>query len=84
MENSVDYGDANCDGQVDLSDVVIIMQALANPDKYGTSGSDTHHITERGTANADVNLKSGMTGDDALGIQKYLLGIYTSLPIREA
>ena len=84
VENSVDYGDANCDGQVDLSDVVIIMQALANPDKYGTSGSDTHHITERGTANADVNLKSGMTGDDALGIQKYLLGIYTSLPIREA
>ena len=47
-------GDANCDGGVDLSDVVMIMQALANPNKFGTSGTDEHHITEQGTKNADV------------------------------
>uniref|UniRef100_UPI0025DF28DA alpha/beta hydrolase-fold protein n=1 Tax=Ruminococcus sp. TaxID=41978 RepID=UPI0025DF28DA len=27
------FGDANCDGHIDMSDVVIVMQFLANPDK---------------------------------------------------
>ena len=48
-------GDANFDGQVDLSDAVIIMQALANPDKYGLGGSDEHAITQQGWINADCN-----------------------------
>ena len=29
------YGDANCDGTVDMSDVVLIMQSLSNSGKYG-------------------------------------------------
>lgn len=28
-------GDSNCDGSVDMSDVVLIMQAMANPNKFG-------------------------------------------------
>lgn len=69
-------GDANCDGQVDMSDVVLIMQSLANPDKYGTSGSDPMHITAQGSENADVDTTSkGLTSNDALEIQKYLLGL---------
>lgn len=69
-------GDANCDGNVDMSDVVIIMQSLANPDKYGEKGTDKLHITEQGKLNGDVETSSkGLTSNDALEIQKYLLGL---------
>ncbi len=68
-------GDANCDGQVDMSDVVIIMQALANPNKYGINGTDERHITEQGQLNGDVDKSSkGLTANDSLEIQMYLLG----------
>ncbi|MBR6968102.1 MAG: glycoside hydrolase family 9 protein, partial [Ruminococcus sp.] len=46
------WGDANCDGGVDMADAVLIMQSISNPNKYGLSGSDSHHITEQGKANA--------------------------------
>jgi len=59
-------GDANCDGQMDMSDVVLIMQALANPDKY--------QISERGKSNADMD-GNGITVGDAQAIQNMLLGI---------
>jgi hypothetical protein len=75
------FGDANCDDLVDLSDVVLIMQSLANPNKYGLNGTDKSHITESGLANANVNLQDGVTGEDALYIQKYLLKLITELPI---
>ena len=68
-------GDANYDGQVDLSDCVMIMQALANPDKYGIGGTDEHCITEQGWKNADCNGKNdGVSTEDALAVQLYLLG----------
>nr|AIZ97776.1 scaffoldin C [Ruminococcus flavefaciens] len=67
-------GDANCDGGVDMSDIVLIMQSLANPNKYGVNGSDEHHITAVGEANADVDSSSkGVTNGDAAKIQKWLL-----------
>ncbi len=69
-------GDANCDEQVNMADVVLIMQSLANPDKYGINGTDKSHITERGQKNGDIYEKgSGITNSDALQIQKILLGI---------
>ena len=67
-------GDANCDGQVDLSDAVMIMQALANPNKYGLDGTAEHHLTEQGKLNGDMN-GDGLTSGDALAIQKKLLGL---------
>ncbi|MDD7515738.1 cellulase family glycosylhydrolase [Ruminococcus flavefaciens] len=71
----ITLGDANCDGTVDMSDVVLVMQSLANPDKYGLTGSDKNHITNSGWNNADIPLTSkGVTTDDALAIQEYLLG----------
>jgi len=81
---SKDYkaGDANCDGDVDLSDAVLIMQALANPNKYGESGSDKSHITKQGIENADVTGNDGMTTNDAQAIQKYLLKLVSELPIK--
>ena len=69
------YGDANDDEGIDMGDVVIIMQALANPNKYGMEGSDDHHITKQGWVNADIKgTSAGVTTDDALAVQEYLLG----------
>ncbi|SEH78132.1 endo-1,4-beta-xylanase [Ruminococcus flavefaciens] len=69
------FGDANNDSQIDMGDVVIIMQALANPNKYGIDGTDEHAITKQGWANADIaGTSKGVTNDDALAIQEYLLG----------
>ncbi|MCR5111822.1 MAG: hypothetical protein K6B38_13130 [Ruminococcus sp.] len=65
-------GDANIDGYVDLSDSVMIMQSIANPDKYGSSAESG--ITAQGTANGDTD-KDGLTGMDSLNIQKSLLGM---------
>ncbi|WP_295084020.1 carbohydrate binding domain-containing protein [Ruminococcus sp.] len=67
------WGDANCDGNIDMGDAVAIMQALANPNKY--------KLSEQGAANADVyDAGSGVTANDANTIQKYLLGLIKSLP----
>ncbi len=75
-KSEITYGDANSDGNVDMADVVLIMQALANPNKYDVDGSDDNHITAKGRTNADVwNTGDGLTTEDALHIQKYLLGL---------
>jgi len=67
-------GDANCDGKVELADAIMIMQSLANPDKYGIKGSNKQHLTEQGRVNGDVDKSTeGLTSNDALEIQRYLL-----------
>ena len=77
----VDYGDANCDGTVNLSDAILVMQVLGNPDAYGADGSDKSAITDQGMLNADCyNTGDGITNNDALSIQKYLLKLITALP----
>ena len=74
-------GDANCDGSVDLADAVLIMQYVANPDKFGLEGTDKNHMTEQGKKNSDVSGSGdGVTSKDALAIQKYTLKIISSLP----
>ena len=74
------WGDTNCDGNVDISDAVLIMQSLANPNKYGINGTDSRHLTDQGSINADVDKSTaGITGNDALKIQKFLLNIISSL-----
>ena len=67
-------GDANCDGQIDLSDAVMIMQALANPNKYGIGGTAEKHLTEQGQINGDMD-GDGLTVGDAQAIQRKLLGL---------
>ena len=64
-----------------MSDAVLIMQSLSNPDKYGLNGSDPTHITEKGQLNGDVyeNGTSGITNEDALQIQKFKLELVKSL-----
>ena len=76
-ENIVDTnvkGDTNCDGQVDMADAVLIMQALANPNKYGINGTADNCLTEQGKINGDVD-GNGLTVGDAQAIQKKLLGL---------
>lgn len=62
----VKKGDSNDDGGVDMADVVMIMQALANPNKY--------QLTEIGAYNADMD-GNGVTVGDAQKIQRILLGL---------
>ncbi|WP_295089580.1 CotH kinase family protein [Ruminococcus sp.] len=74
------WGDANCDGQVDMSDAVIIMQSLATPNKYGLGGTSPKALTEKGVKQADIDISTvGITGNDALKIQKYLLKLINIL-----
>ena len=70
-------GDVNCDGSVDMADAVIIMQALANPNKYGENGTAENHLTAQGKKNGDFD-GDGLTVGDAQTIQKKLLGIGTT------
>ena len=74
------YGDTNCDGKIELADAILIMQALANPNKYGLSGSYEKHLTEEGKLNGDVDKSTeGLTSNDALKIQQFLLNKISSL-----
>ncbi len=71
--DKVVYGDANCDGKINLSDAVLIMQTISNPSKY--------KLTDEGKKNADVaGNNDGVTNNDALAIQKYMLKLIPSLP----
>ena len=57
-----------------MADAVLIMQALANPNKYGIGGMDARCMTKRGFALADQN-GDGITVLDAQLIQNKLLGL---------
>ena len=56
------WGDANVDGEVNISDAVLIMQSISNPGEYP--------VTEQGQLNGDViDNGSKLTNMDALAIQ---------------
>ena len=75
------WGDANCDEEVNLADAVLIMQSIANPDKYGP-GMELG-ITPQGELNGDVSENgNGLTNKDALAIQKFKLGFIKELPVK--
>ncbi len=60
--SNISYGDADLDGEVNINDAVLIMQSIANPDKY--------KLNEQGKLNADVvDNGGGITNSDALAIQ---------------
>ena len=70
------YGDSNCDGKVEIADATLILQFLTNKDEY--------ELTEQGMRNADCsNPGDGVTGMDALAIQKLDAGQIKSLPYTE-
>lgn len=63
-------GDTNCDGEVFISDAVLIMQSICNPDEY--------KIMEQGIENADTVNMDGITGVDALAIKCVEANIFKS------
>lgn len=68
-------GDANGDGEVTVADAVTILQYIGNKDKY--------NLSEQKKKNADVDGVAGITGTDALMIQKLDAKIITKLPVEE-
>ncbi|MBQ9809270.1 MAG: glycoside hydrolase family 9 protein [Ruminococcus sp.] len=75
------WGDADGNDVVAMNDVVLVMQSMSNQDKYGLTGTDPNHITEDGQNRANVyeHETSGITVQDALQIQKFLLTDVASL-----
>ena len=72
--SSAVYGDANCDGKVDISDAVMVKCYLINNKTYG--------ISAQGLINADVQGNgNGVNAQDAVTIQKYVIKIITALPV---
>lgn len=70
------YGDANCDGKVEIADATLILQFLTNKDEY--------NLTDQGMKNADCsNVGDGVTAADGLAIQKLDAGVLKSLPEKE-
>lgn len=59
---NITYGDANGDGEVNISDTVLIMQSITNPSEYKMleSAKDFADVVDKG---------DGITGMDALAIQ---------------
>ena len=79
---NVNYGDANCDGDISLADAILIMQYIGNPDAYGVGGTEASAMTEQGAANADCcDTGDGITNKDALAVQSVLLKLVPSLPM---
>ena len=67
--NISDYtdGDANCDDKVTVADAVAVLQYIANKEKYP--------LSEQAQFNADIDGEDGITGGDAMAIQKIDAGI---------
>ncbi|MBO4878074.1 MAG: leucine-rich repeat protein [Ruminococcus sp.] len=61
-------GDANCDGRITVSDVVAILQFIASKEKYP--------LTPEGQLNAEVDGVKGITGLDAIVVQRMDAGIW--------
>ena len=72
-------GDANGDNSIDMSDVVIVMQACLNPKKYGVNGTSPDRITPEGEIAGDVDGNKGLSANDALLIQKFALKLIDTL-----
>ena len=67
------WGDADCNGVVEINDAVLVMSYVSN--------KDANPITPQGLVNADVNANGdGISSMDALAIQRYLANIISELP----
>lgn len=69
------YGDANCNGIVEVADAVLILQSIADP------GNTKYQLSELGAVQADCcKPSSGVDTEDALAIQKLKADIIPALP----
>lgn len=65
------YGDTNCDGTVDILDIITLNKALLG----STNLSDT------GTRNADVDGDGKPSANDSLAILKFIVKVIDKLPV---
>ncbi len=65
------YGDVNCDGTVDILDVILLNRNLLG----------TEELTKEGKANADVDLDGKPAPADSLSILKYIVKLIDKIPI---
>ncbi len=74
--SKVRYGDANEDGKVNVADAVAILQYAANKTKYS--------LTPQGIINADIDGDEGITGMDAVTVQRVDAGLLkeADLPLK--
>ena len=63
-------GDVNLDGEVDLSDAVLLNKAVAG----------AVQLNEQATLNADCNRGVGITADDSMSLLKFLVHLIDALP----
>ena len=70
---SIKWGDADCNGEVEINDAVLVMSYVSN--------KTANTITAEGLVNADVNANGdGISSNDALSIQKFLANVLSELP----
>jgi len=71
--SNVVYGDADCNGEIEIVDAVKIMSFVSNASAYP--------LSDQGKNNADVYSRGdGLNNSDALSVQKLLANIINSLP----
>ncbi len=72
-ETEIVWGDADCNGEVELNDAVLVMSNVID--------STANPISDQGKINADVYSNGdGISNMDALAIQKYLAQLISELP----
>ncbi|MBQ8926817.1 MAG: carbohydrate-binding protein [Oscillospiraceae bacterium] len=67
-------GDADCDFDTDIMDVILI-----NKDQLGSAT-----LEGQGRINADVDGTEGLSFNDAVTVMKYLVDLVTELPVKKA
>ncbi len=65
------YGDTNCDGIVNIADVILLNRGLLGDAE----------IEPQGKANADVDINGTLEATDSLNILKYIVELLESLPV---
>lgn len=65
------YGDADCNGEVDISDVILVSRVAAEDTSVA--------LTVYGVANADVDGKTGISAGDAAMILRYIAKLLDTL-----
>ncbi len=65
------YGDADCNGKVDILDIIVLNRNLLGAGE----------LTAQGKANADVNNDGKPAADDSLNILKYIVKLLDKLPV---
>lgn len=71
IETAGGNGDVNCDGDVNIMDVILLNKSLLAGDQ----------LSDEGSRNADVDLDGTPTSADSLTILKYTIKLETQLPL---